>query len=133
MQLKKTVTVIASIFLLTFAVNYAYAGWLDDVSKTVSNVNDIVNAKDVVKTTIQNILNSGNKFINREVEVSGKVTGMAVIGKNSYVIQLADSKKVIKCYLNKRPSFRLEEKITVKGVYDGNGIVDSIVLNNNLF
>jgi hypothetical protein len=130
MKQKKSI-VCVFVFLLLAVSSAAYAGWLDDVSKTVGNVHNTVNPKKAVKTTISKIVTSGYKYVNRYVEISGTVTGMAVLSKNKYVIQLTDNKKAIKCDIKHRPTFRLEDKITVQGMYDGHGIVNTIIPNQS--
>ena len=109
---------------LISAASFAFAGsdWLSNVANTIDNVNSVASGDGLVnKTTIKDVISSGNKYINRRVQVTGKVVSMAVTQTEGiYAITIADDEgNVLKVNVNVSPFCRLMQSVTAFGTYNG--------------
>ncbi len=104
-----------------------FAGWLDDVANTVDTVNKVVNPEKAVKTTIGDLQNSENKYINRKVQVTGKVMGLAVVNDDTFAVFVQDNGGKVKVIVKNNPYCRLLDNITVTGIYNGDGLVSAYI------
>jgi mannose/fructose/N-acetylgalactosamine-specific phosphotransferase system component IIB len=103
------------------------ASWLDKVADTVNTVNDIVNSDQIAKTTIKNIKEAGSKYVNRTVQVYGKVIGLAVDKENKYAVFIENNEQKIKVVTSKKPVCRLLDNITVTGIYNGEELENATI------
>ena len=114
------------LFCLTSSSIFA-ASWLDKVADTVNTVNEIVNPEQAVKTNIKTVTESANKYVNKTIQITGKVIGMAVDKDNKYAIFLENNESKIKAVTSNKPSFRLLDNITVTGIYNGEELENAII------
>lgn len=112
------------ILCFLFISTLSFGSWFDKVADTVSTVDSIVNNKPAEKVKISELVNSDTKYINKAVEVSGKVVGLAVDSQNKFVIIVEDGDSKLKLYINTNPSCRLLDNIKAVGVYNGNGLTE---------
>lgn len=121
MKLKKILLILSFVFCSTIS----FASWFDKVADTVSTVDSIVNNKPAEKVTISELINSDTKYINKAVEVKGKVLGLAVDTEGKFVIIIEDGNNKLKLYMNTNPTCRLLDNIKVIGIYNGYGITQT--------
>ena len=120
----KTILLAASIF----TAGTLFAGdnsWLSKVGNTVDNVNSIVSGEgSITKTTIKDVKTSGSKYVNKKVEVSGKIVGLAVgSGEGKFVVIIADEDGTkINVNVSNNPYRRLLDSATAVGTYNGDSL-----------
>ncbi|MCF7791054.1 MAG: hypothetical protein K9M56_03555 [Victivallales bacterium] len=108
----------------------AFGGWLDKVADTVDTVNKVVNPEQAIKTTIKDVKTSGTKYINKEVQVSGKVMGLAVVHDKKYVVFIKDDKYKIKAFFTEVPKCSLCDEVIVSGIYNGRELTKAVFTYN---
>lgn len=120
----KTIILAASLF----TAGSLLAGdnnWLSKVGNTVDNVNSIVSGEGAItKTTVKDLKASGNKYINKKVEVSGKIVGLALgSGEGKFVVIIADEDGTkINVNVTNNPYRRLLDTATAIGTYNGDSL-----------
>lgn len=123
MQALKTLSIASIVFAATFA--FADSDWLSKVGNTVDNVNSIVSGEGAItQTTIKDVKTSGNKYVNKKVQVSGKIVGLAVGSSDGkFVVILADEDGTkINVNITNNPYNRLLDKVTATGTYNGDSL-----------
>ena len=123
MNFKKLLLTVAIITTATFA--FAGSDWLSNVANTVDNVNSIASGDGLVnKTSINDVISSGSKYINRRVQVSGKVVALAVTKTDGiYAVTLADDAgNTIAVNVSVSPFCRLMQTVTAFGTYNGKSL-----------
>ncbi|MEI6056048.1 MAG: hypothetical protein WCR55_08320 [Lentisphaerota bacterium] len=111
-----------------FTVGALIAGdnsWLSKVGNTVDNVNSIVSGEgSITKTTIKDVKTSGSKYVNKKVEVSGKIVGLAVgSGEGKFVVIIADEDGTkMNVNVTNNPYRRLLDSATAVGTYNGDSL-----------
>lgn len=119
----KTILLAASIF--TAGTLFAGSDWLSKVGNTVDNVNSIVSGEgSITKTTIKDVKTSGSKYVNKKVEVSGKIVGLAVgSGEGKFVVIIADEDGTkMNVNVTNNPYRRLLDSATAVGTYNGDSL-----------
>lgn len=123
MKIRTVLFVLTIISVSTFV--FAESDWLSKVSETVNTVNTVVNGdSSLTKTTIKDVKTSGNKYVNRNVEVTGKVVGLAVgPSEGKYIITLADQDGTkINVNISRKPFHDLFDTATAVGTYNGDSL-----------
>jgi len=113
--------------VLVTATSFVFAGsdWLSNVANTVDNVNSIAGGDGVVnKTTIKDVQNSGSKYINRRVQVTGKIVALAVTKTEGvFAVTIADDEgNTMKVNVTVAPLRRLLDTVTAFGTYNGKSL-----------
>ena len=121
--------ILALMFFAMISLNLFSANWLDQVTDTVNTVNNIVNDGQVANVTIEKLKNSGNTYINKTVQISGKVMGMAVVSNKEFAIFVQQKKAKVQVVVNEIPNCLLMDKIVVKGVYNGKSLDNATIMN----
>ncbi len=110
---------IASTILMTGTIGYA--GLLQDAASTTTAVSNAVNGP--AKLSIQELNDSGTKYINKQVQTSGNVTAMKMDSKDSYTTTISDgSGNNVNIITTKVPSVKLGSETKVTGDYNGKAI-----------
>ncbi len=87
-----------------------------------------------INLTIPVLDNSGKKYVNKTVQVSGNVTELKYEKSGSYLVVLRKGKNTIKCITDKAPEIKLNSKVSVIGDYNGGKIAVAVLTyKNNLY
>jgi len=93
-------------------------GFLQDAASTTSQVSNAV--KGPTKLTTDALKNSGSKYINKSIQVSGNIVSMKMVNENSYTVIVRDqSNNEVTANTKKAPYVKLGSKVSVTGSYNG--------------
>ncbi|HBM15987.1 MAG TPA: hypothetical protein DD381_06560 [Lentisphaeria bacterium] len=116
---------LAAVILTGTTFAFAGSDWLSNVANTVDNVNSIASGDGIVnKTTISDIKNSGTKYINRRVQVTGKIVALSVTKTEGiYAVTIADDTgNTLRVNVTVSPLRRLLDTVTAFGTYNGESL-----------
>jgi hypothetical protein len=104
---------------------FAGSNWLEQVTDTVNTVNNMVNQEQAVKISLKDLEKSSAKYINKTVQVTGKVIGLAIANNNNYAVFIEKDKAKMKVLTKIKPTCRLLDEVVVIGIYNATEIQDA--------
>lgn len=115
---KSIITTIAVISLSASMASFASIGsFLNDAANTTQAVSSAVNGP--TKLSVAQLKDSGMKYVNRSVEVKGKVIEMKLRKDNSYAVIIENNDMKIIGVTPNNPTVMLGKTIALSGTYNG--------------
>jgi hypothetical protein len=130
MTKRKSIIILLAFFIIT-AISYAFYVW-NTPHRNVSKETGIkISATALFDSFSNNENTANNLFLNKTIEVKGKVTAVKVNNAGQTVIYLQSNDPVfgVNCTFSNTPrSIKKDETIVFKGICTG--YLDDVILNN---
>ena len=112
-------------------LSYAGSDWLSKVTDAINNESSVTNQDSTaIQVSINDIKSSGTKYINRRVQITGKIVSVSITKTEGiFAVTIADDKgATLQALVNTPPSCNILATVTAAGIYNGVALEEANVV-----